>query len=40
MYTLGAVCCLAGIAVLYARRHHLRPLARVDMDHTFQEVVA
>ncbi|MEU7894966.1 hypothetical protein AB0B45_19175 [Nonomuraea sp. NPDC049152] len=39
-YTVGAICCLAGIAILYGRRHHLRSLARVDVDHTFQEVVA
>ncbi|MEU4724513.1 MFS transporter [Nonomuraea dietziae] len=39
-YVVGAVCCLVGMAILYGRRHHLRSLARVDVDHTFQEVVA
>ncbi|MEU4546081.1 MFS transporter [Nonomuraea dietziae] len=39
-YVVGAVCCLVGMALLYGRRHHLRSLARVDVDHTFQEVVA
>ncbi|NUW37264.1 MFS transporter [Nonomuraea sp. SMC257] len=32
-YAAGAVCCAIGMAVLYTRRHHLRPLARVDLDH-------
>ncbi|MBB4942377.1 hypothetical protein FHR32_006763 [Streptosporangium album] len=33
-YFLGASCCLAGMAVLYGRRHHVRSLERVDADHT------
>ncbi|MGW3345368.1 MFS transporter [Nonomuraea rubra] len=33
-YVLGALCCVAGMAVLYTRRHHLRALSRVDADHT------
>ncbi|MEV0825997.1 MFS transporter [Nonomuraea rubra] len=33
-YVLGALCCVAGMAVLYTRRHHLRALSRVDVDHT------
>ncbi|GAA2314472.1 MFS transporter [Nonomuraea roseoviolacea subsp. roseoviolacea] len=32
-YAVGAACCVVGMAVLYARRHHLRSLARVDLDH-------
>ncbi|GAA3563016.1 MFS transporter [Nonomuraea rosea] len=32
-YALGAACCVAGMAVLYTRRHHLRTLSRVDADH-------
>ncbi|WP_336211598.1 MFS transporter [Nonomuraea sp. LPB2021202275-12-8] len=36
-YALGALCCLAGMAILYVRRHHLRSLARVDADHTFHD---
>ncbi|NUR83048.1 MAG: MFS transporter [Nonomuraea sp.] len=39
-YYLGAVCCLIGMAILYGRRHHLRSLSRVDIDHTFQDVPA
>ncbi|GAA3103747.1 MFS transporter [Streptosporangium carneum] len=35
-YYLGAACCLAGMAVLYGRRGHMRSLERVDVDHTFQ----
>ncbi|MFC5824457.1 MFS transporter [Nonomuraea insulae] len=37
-YVLGAVCCLAGMAVLYLRRHHLRSLVRVDAGHTMRDV--
>ncbi|MFI6789005.1 MFS transporter [Nonomuraea sp. NPDC050383] len=37
-YVLGAVCCAAGMTVLYTRRHHLRSLARVDLDHTVHDV--
>ncbi|MBB6548802.1 MFS transporter [Nonomuraea rubra] len=33
-YVLGALCCVAGMAVLYTRRHHLRALSRVDAGHT------
>ncbi|WP_052422893.1 MFS transporter [Nonomuraea candida] len=33
-YALGALCCVAGMAVLYTRRHHLRGLSRVDAGHT------
>nr|WP_311132010.1 MFS transporter [Nonomuraea gerenzanensis] len=33
-YVLGALCCVAGMAILYTRRHHLRALSRVDADHT------
>ncbi|SEN29820.1 MFS transporter [Nonomuraea pusilla] len=29
-YLLGALCCLAGMGVLHARRHHLSTLARVE----------
>ncbi|MEZ0077433.1 MFS transporter [Planotetraspora sp. GP83] len=36
-YYLGAVCCLAGIAVLVTRRRHLAALDHVDVDHTFQD---
>ncbi|GAA4631290.1 hypothetical protein GCM10023196_060140 [Actinoallomurus vinaceus] len=36
-YYADALCCLAGMAVLYARRHHLRTLDRADIDHTFQD---
>ncbi|MET8337932.1 MFS transporter [Streptosporangium canum] len=36
-YLLGALCCLAGMAVLYGRRHHMRSLERVDADHAFQD---
>ncbi len=36
-YCLGAACCLAGMAVLYGRRDHMRGLERVDADHTFQD---
>ncbi|GAA4065765.1 MFS transporter [Nonomuraea soli] len=32
-YLLGAVCCLAGMTILYGRRHHLRGLRRVDVQH-------
>jgi predicted MFS family arabinose efflux permease len=32
-YYVGAACCLAGMAVLYGRRHHLRALERVDAGH-------
>lgn len=32
-YTLG----LAGMAVLYGRRHHLRSLVRVDLGHTIRD---
>ena len=32
-YYAGAVCCLAGMAVLYVRRRHLDPLDRVDIGH-------
>jgi MFS transporter, ACDE family, multidrug resistance protein len=39
-YYAGALCCLAGMAVLYTRRHHLRTLDRVDIDHTFQDARA
>lgn len=39
-YVLGAVCCLAGMAVLYLRRHHLRSLVRVDADHAMHDVAA
>ncbi|MFI6814692.1 MFS transporter [Nonomuraea sp. NPDC050328] len=39
-YLLGAACCAAGMAILYARRHHLRPLSRVDAGHTLQEAAA
>ncbi|MEV0150952.1 MULTISPECIES: hypothetical protein [unclassified Nonomuraea] len=37
-YVLGALCCAAGMTVLYARRHHLRSLTRVDLGHTVHEV--
>ncbi|MCO5992683.1 MFS transporter [Actinoallomurus rhizosphaericola] len=36
-YYAGALCCLAGMAVLYTRRRHLESLDRVDVDHTFQD---
>ncbi|ACZ88849.1 MFS transporter [Streptosporangium roseum] len=36
-YVLGALCCLAGMAVLYGRRHHMRSLERVDADHAFRD---
>ncbi|MEV7011633.1 MFS transporter [Streptosporangium sp. NPDC051022] len=36
-YCLGALCCLAGMAVLYGRRHHMRSLERVDVDHALQD---
>ncbi|MEV1171670.1 MFS transporter [Nonomuraea sp. NPDC049784] len=36
-YVLGAVCCLVGMAILYARRHHLRVLSKVDEDHTVHD---
>ncbi|MCO5972115.1 MFS transporter [Actinoallomurus soli] len=36
-YYTGALCCLAGMAVLYTRRRHLESLDRVDVDHTFQD---
>ncbi|MEV8638392.1 MFS transporter [Streptosporangium sp. NPDC051023] len=36
-YCLGAACCLAGMAVLYGRRHHMRSLERVDVGHTLQD---
>ncbi|MFI6799318.1 MFS transporter [Streptosporangium canum] len=36
-YLLGALCCLAGMAVLYGRRHHMRSLERVDAGHAFQD---
>ncbi|MFI6735682.1 MFS transporter [Nonomuraea sp. NPDC050451] len=39
-YALGAACCLVGMAILYVRRHHLRVLARVDVDHTLQDAAA
>ncbi|MFD1543128.1 hypothetical protein [Nonomuraea guangzhouensis] len=35
-YAVGALCCLIGMAILYARRHHLSALARVD-DIAVQE---
>ncbi|MFI7637145.1 MFS transporter [Nonomuraea sp. NPDC049400] len=39
-YALGAACCLAGMALLHVRRHHLRVLTRVDADHTLRDAVA
>ncbi|GAB3986486.1 MFS transporter [Actinoallomurus acanthiterrae] len=39
-YYTGALCCLVGMAVLYTRRHHLRTLDRVDVDHAFQDARA
>ncbi|WP_285708850.1 hypothetical protein [Microtetraspora sp. NBRC 16547] len=36
-YYVGAACCVAGIAILFARRHHLAVLDHVDVDHTFQD---
>ncbi|WP_246609332.1 MFS transporter [Nonomuraea rhizosphaerae] len=30
-YAVGAACCLIGMGILRARRHHLRALARVDV---------
>ncbi|MFG6197453.1 MFS transporter [Nonomuraea sp. JJY05] len=39
-YALGAACCLAGMAILYVRRHHLRVLTRVDADHALQDAAA
>ncbi|MCK2216719.1 MFS transporter [Actinomadura sp. ATCC 31491] len=39
-YVLGAVCCFLGMGVLYARRHHLRALSRVDADHTLHDAPA
>ncbi|SFI92421.1 Predicted arabinose efflux permease, MFS family [Streptosporangium canum] len=38
-YLLGALCCLAGMAVLYGRRHHMRSLERVDA-HAFRDAPA
>ncbi|MFI6480339.1 MFS transporter [Nonomuraea sp. NPDC050663] len=32
-YLVGAVCCLIGMTILYGRRHHLRGLRRVDVQH-------
>jgi hypothetical protein len=34
---LGALCCVAGMAILYTRRHHLRALSRVDAGHTMRD---
>ncbi|MFI6599736.1 MFS transporter [Nonomuraea sp. NPDC050536] len=39
-YYVGALCCAVGMAILYGRRHHLRSLARVDIDHAFQDAPA
>ncbi|WP_214327388.1 MFS transporter [Nonomuraea sediminis] len=39
-YYVGALCCAVGMAILYGRRHHLRVLARVDIDHAFQDAPA
>ncbi|MEU7984586.1 MFS transporter [Streptosporangium canum] len=39
-YLLGALCCLAGMAVLYGRRHHMRSLERVDAGHAFRDAPA
>ncbi|GAA1585215.1 MFS transporter [Actinomadura kijaniata] len=36
-YYAGALCCAAATLTLLARRHHLKPLNRVDTDHTFQD---
>jgi MFS family permease len=36
-YVLGALCCVAGMAILYTRRHHLRALSRVDAGHTMRD---
>ncbi|MQY03897.1 MFS transporter [Actinomadura macrotermitis] len=36
-YYAGAACCAVAMAILVIRRGHLRPLERVDIDHTFQE---
>ncbi|MCP2355065.1 MFS family permease [Nonomuraea thailandensis] len=36
-YVLGALCCVAGMAVLHTRRHHLRALSRVDAGHTMRD---
>ncbi|MGR6917007.1 MFS transporter [[Actinomadura] parvosata] len=36
-YVLGALCCAAGMIILYARRHHLRSLSRVDADHVVHD---
>ncbi|MGK5553942.1 MFS transporter [Actinomadura kijaniata] len=35
-YYAGALCCAIAMLILLARRHHLRPLDRVDIDHAFQ----
>lgn len=39
-YYVGALCCAVGMAILYGRRHHLRVLSRVDIDHAFQDAPA
>ncbi|MFD8527487.1 MFS transporter [Streptosporangium canum] len=39
-YLLGALCCLAGMAVLYGRRRHMRSLERVDAGHAFRDAPA
>ncbi|AQZ70134.1 MFS transporter [[Actinomadura] parvosata subsp. kistnae] len=36
-YVLGALCCAVGMIILYARRHHLRSLSRVDADHVVHD---
>ncbi|MEU0565361.1 MFS transporter [Nonomuraea sp. NPDC005983] len=39
-YVVGAACCVIGMGVLYGRRHHLRSLSRVDLDHTLADAAA
>ncbi|MEW9554296.1 MFS transporter [Nonomuraea sp. NPDC050783] len=39
-YTVGAICCFAGMGVLYLRRHHLRSLDRVDAGHHLRDAEA
>lgn len=39
-YVVGTLCCLIGMGILYGRRHHLTSLARVDVDHRVEAVVA
>ncbi|MEU8122801.1 MFS transporter [Spirillospora sp. NPDC049024] len=39
-YVVGAACCAVAIGILAARRRHLEPLERVDIDHAFQDAPA